>query len=73
MADPRKQAADFMKSLEDLEKAIPATLVMEDRKEMRIAHILERGEYEKKGEPVESAVPAWLGSSPEDSPQNRLG
>ncbi|MBT6721608.1 MAG: DUF1553 domain-containing protein [Planctomycetaceae bacterium] len=73
LADPRKQAADFKKSLEDLEKAIPATLVMEDRKEMRIAHILERGEYEKKGEPVESAVPAWLGSSPEDSPKNRLG
>ena len=73
LADPRKQAADFKKSLEDLEKAIPATLVMEDRKEMRIAHILERGEYEKKGDPVESAVPAWLGSSPEDSPKNRLG
>lgn len=73
LADPRKKAADFKKGLEDLEKAIPATLVMEDRKEMRIAHILERGEYEKKGEPVESAVPAWLGSSPEDSPKNRLG
>ena len=73
LAEPRKKAADLKKNLEDLEKAIPATLVMEDRKEMRIAHILERGEYDKKGEPVESAVPVWLGSSPEDSPKNRLG
>lgn len=73
LADPRKKAADLKKALEDLEKAIPATLVMEDRKEMRIAHILERGEYDKKGEPVESGVPAWLGSSPEDAPKNRLG
>ncbi len=73
LAEPRKKAADLKKGLEDLEKAIPATLVMEDRKEMRIAHILERGEYDKKGEPVESAVPVWLGSSPEDSPKNRLG
>ena len=73
LAEPRKKAAELKKGLEDLEKAIPATLVMEDRKEMRVAHILERGEYDKKGEPVESAVPAWLGSAPEDAPNNRLG
>ncbi len=73
LAEPRKQAAALKKALEDLEKAIPATLVMEDRNEMRVAHILERGEYDKKGEPVESAVPSWLGSAPENAPQNRLG
>lgn len=73
LAQPRKSVADLKKALEDLEKAIPATLVMEDRKERRVAHILERGEYDKKGEAVESAVPAWLGTAPEGSPANRLG
>ena len=73
LAEPKKKAAELKKSLDDLEKAIPATLVMEDRKEMRVAHILERGEYDKKGEPVESAVPAWLGAAPEDAPKNRMG
>ncbi len=73
LAEPKKKAAELKKSLDDLEKAIPATLVMEDRKEMRVAHILERGEYDKKGEPVESAVPAWLGAAPKDAPKNRMG
>ncbi len=73
LAEPRKKAADLKKALDDLEKTIPATLVMEDRKEMRVAHILERGEYDKKGEAVESAVPAWLGTVQEGAPKNRLG
>ena len=41
-------------SWRNLEKAIPATLVMEDRKEPRQAHVLERGEYTVKREPVSS-------------------
>ena len=46
---------------------------MEDRAEKRQAHILERGEYTLKRDPVESAVPEWLGTSKEDAPNNRLG
>ena len=40
---------------------------------MRVAHILERGEYDKKGEPVESAVPAWLGNCSGGCPEKPYG
>ncbi|MFL2869249.1 MAG: DUF1553 domain-containing protein [Pirellulaceae bacterium] len=63
----------MQKSLEDIEKSIPSSLVMQDRAEKRQAHILERGEYTLKRDPVDSAVPTWLGTSKEDSPDNRLG
>jgi hypothetical protein len=73
LAPPNQKQAELKKELEVIEKAIPSTLVMEDRKEPRVAHILERGEYTEKRDAVESAVPAWLGKSPIDAPQNRMG
>jgi hypothetical protein len=73
LAPPKQKQAELKKELDAIEKAIPSTLVMEDRKEPRVAHILERGEYTEKREAVESAVPAWLGESPVDAPQNRMG
>tara|TARA_B100000519_G_scaffold129242_2_gene111585 strand:- start:425 stop:3640 length:3216 start_codon:yes stop_codon:yes gene_type:complete len=73
LAAPVAKQAELQKALEDLEKAIPSSLVMEDRAEKRQAHILERGEYTLKRDPVESAVPEWLGTSKEDAPNNRLG
>ncbi len=56
-----------------IDKAIPATLVMEERKEPRQAHILERGEYTEKREAVSSQVPEWILPGREDLPPNRLG
>jgi hypothetical protein len=56
-----------------IEKAIPSTLVMEDRKEKRQAHILERGQYTKKREPVASQIPEWISPLLPDMPENRLG
>jgi mono/diheme cytochrome c family protein len=73
LAPPNQKQAELKKELDAIEKAIPSTLVMEDRKEPRVAHILERGEYTEKRDAVESAVPAWLGESPVDAPQNRMG
>jgi len=61
------------KSLADVEKSIPATLVMEDRKEPRQAHVLERGQYTEKREAVSSSVPQWIAPLPEGVPNNRLG
>lgn len=72
-ADPMKRQKDLEKQLAELEKAIPATLVMEDRKDPRQAHVLERGEYTEKREPVSSAVPEWIAPLPKDAPSNRLG
>lgn len=73
LAAPIQKQSSLKKQLDDLEKAIPATLVMEDRKQPRQAHLLERGEYTLKRDPVSSAVPEWLAPSVPDAPTNRLG
>ncbi len=72
-ADPLKQETDRTNELNALNAAIPSTLIMEERPEPRQAHILERGEYTLKRDPVSSATPEWLGPQPEESPNNRLG
>ena len=72
-AEPVQQRADLTKQLADLEQEIPATLVMEDRKEPRQAHILERGQYTEPRDAVASDVPTWIAPLPKDAPPNRLG
>ncbi len=72
-AKPLKNQQAWNKELADIEKAIPSTLIMEERKQPRQAHILERGQYTEKREKVSSLVPSWLGSLPKDAPSNRLG
>jgi hypothetical protein len=49
------------------------SLVMKEREEAAMAHILDRGEYDKKGEEVPADVPAVLGGLPADAPRDRLG
>lgn len=73
LAEPLAQQKKLKSQLADLDKAIPATLVMEDRPEPRQAFILERGQYTEKREKVSSAVPEWLAPPVEDAPPNRLG
>ncbi|MFT5324398.1 MAG: mono/diheme cytochrome c family protein [Planctomycetaceae bacterium] len=73
LAEPLKAQATLKTQLADLEKAIPATLVMEDRKEQRQAFILERGQYTEKRDKVSSAIPEWLAPPVKDAPANRLG
>lgn len=73
LAEPLKAQATLKKQLADLEKAIPATLVMEDRKEPRQAYVLERGQYTEKRDKVSSAVPEWIAPPVKDAPPNRLG
>lgn len=73
LAEPVQAQATLKKQLADLEKAIPATLVMEDRKEPRQAFILERGQYTEKRDKVSSAIPEWIAPPVKDAPANRLG
>ena len=73
LSDPLAKLDDTQTKLAALKNEIPATLVMEDRKKPRQAHILERGEYTQKREPVSPAVPAWLAPPVKDAPGNRLG
>ncbi|MBP86258.1 MAG: hypothetical protein CMJ64_06025 [Planctomycetaceae bacterium] len=72
-AGPMKKEADLKKQIADIDAAIPSTLVMEDRKELRQAHILERGQYTLKRDPVSSNVPEWLAPAVADAPKNRMG
>ena len=72
-AEPLKQKSTLKKELNALEKVIPSTLVMQERRETRQAHILERGQYTMKREKVSSQVPEWLGPASSKLPANRLG
>ena len=72
-AKMQKNLEETKKALAEVEKSIPATLVMEDRKEPRQAHVLERGQYTEKRDAVSSAVPQWIAPLPEGAPNNRLG
>ena len=70
---PLQRQAKLRDQIAALEKAIPATMIMAERKTPRQAHVLERGEYNLKREPVNSSVPTWLAPPVAGTPQNRLG
>ncbi len=58
-----------------LKKSIPGTMVARTlpEGEKRQAHVLKRGMYDRKGEPVAPGVPEVLHDWPEGAPRNRLG
>lgn len=68
-----QQQAAAKKERDELENAIPSTMVMADMKDQRETRLLIRGQYDKKGDKVERALPAWLPPLPEGAPLNRLG
>ncbi len=58
----------------DIRSRSPLTHIQEERKDSEaIAHILMRGEYDKKGEQVKAATPGALHAMAPDLPRNRLG
>ncbi|MFP6738174.1 MAG: PSD1 and planctomycete cytochrome C domain-containing protein, partial [Planctomycetota bacterium] len=67
------EQAKIKKQLAEMEKSMPSSMVMEDRKTPRQAYVLERGQYTEKREKVSSAVPTWLAPPVKDAPANRLG
>ncbi|MFO0904384.1 MAG: PSD1 and planctomycete cytochrome C domain-containing protein [Pirellulales bacterium] len=72
--DPlRKQVDELTKKRNDLEAAVPATLVMADMPKPRDTFVLVRGQYDKLGEKVEPAVPAVFPPLASDAPKTRLG
>jgi hypothetical protein len=58
---------------DQVHKTFPTALVMNEKAEPAMANILERGEYDKKGDEVSAGVPTSFGVWKEDYPQNRLG
>ena len=73
LAEPKKRQAELNQKITAINNAVPSSLVMEDRKDKRQAHVLERGEYTKKGDPVSSRIPEWISPPLKDMPENRLG
>ena len=59
-AQLRQELASLPKQREEIEKAIPATMVMSEPAEPRPAFILKRGQYDQRGEQVESEFPQAL-------------
>ncbi|MEX0938248.1 MAG: PSD1 and planctomycete cytochrome C domain-containing protein [Pirellulales bacterium] len=68
-----EQLAQEQQKLDELNKQIPGTMVMDEMDQPRDAFVLIRGEYDKKGDKVDRGVPAIFPPLPEDVPNNRLG
>jgi hypothetical protein len=65
--------AERRKALEDFKDKIPSVMVMKELEKPREARILLRGEYDKPGEVVQRALPAFLPPLPEGAGNDRLG
>ncbi len=70
---PAKPVADLKLELSALRRSLPTVMVMQDLPTARPAFLLERGAYDKPGEPVQRAVPSPLPQLAPDAPRNRLG
>lgn len=72
----RVELAALGDRLAEMERAVPTALVMEDLATPRIAHVLERGQYDKPGAEVTPGTPASLpplaGNLPPGQAPNRL-
>ncbi|HEY4313852.1 MAG TPA: PSD1 and planctomycete cytochrome C domain-containing protein [Pirellulales bacterium] len=69
----KEQLTAAKKSHVQLEKAIPSSMVMQEMEKPRDTFMLERGQYDKRGEQVTPGVPAALPPLPSGAPANRLG
>jgi hypothetical protein len=58
---------------DDLAERPSEIMVMRDLPQPKMAYILERGDYDKRGAAVEPDTPAALPPFPADQPKNRLG
>lgn len=56
-----------------IKKSFPTSLIWKERAKLKQAYILDRGEYDRKGEEVERALPKFLPEFPEGAPNDRLG
>jgi hypothetical protein len=56
-----------------LDEQIPSVMVMSELEKPRESFILNRGQYDAKGEKVEAGTPGFLPPMPASLPRNRLG
>lgn len=67
------ELADIPRKAAEIEKAIPAVMIMQDAEPRRKTRVLRRGKYDQPGEEVSPGVPAALSPLPAEAPANRLG
>ena len=58
---------------DDLAEKPQEIMVMRELPQPKMAYVLNRGDYDKRGEPVRPGTPAALPPFPADQPKNRLG
>lgn len=69
----KKSLEENRKSHNELDRAIPTTLVWRESKEPKEAFLLKRGQYDQRGEKVARRTPAVLPPMDASLPHNRLG
>ena len=72
-ADARASQKKFAEEKKQIEAKAALTMIASDVPTPRKNYLLMRGEYDKRGEVVETAPPASIMAVLEDSPKNRLG
>lgn len=72
-AERLQQLSAARESLFAAYEAVPEIMVMRETDEPRQTYVLERGEYDAPGEPVEPGTPAVLPAWDDSLPVNRLG
>jgi hypothetical protein len=73
LAEARAEITSTSASIEELNKQIPDTMVMEDLPQPRDNFVLIRGQYDKHGDKVETGIPAVFTAMSTSEPRNRLG
>lgn len=72
--EPLEIALDNVaQTIKQTDDTIPYTMISEEMPEPRPAHVLVRGDFLKKGDKVERAVPSIFPALPRGQPNNRLG
>ena len=75
LAEVQKKATDLRKGKDDYERSLPNTMVMSEMAKPRETFIKVRGNYDKDGDKVSAAVPAFLpqvSSRADGQPLSRL-
>ncbi|MFK7768476.1 MAG: PSD1 and planctomycete cytochrome C domain-containing protein [Mariniblastus sp.] len=73
LAEPRKEVESSTKALADFLATVPTTLVSKEKTDIKTAFMLDRGEYDQKGDEVKRLTPAALPAFDKNMPANRLG
>ncbi|NNM30029.1 MAG: DUF1553 domain-containing protein, partial [Akkermansiaceae bacterium] len=68
-----EEKASLERQIAAIGKKLTTTLVWKERAEPKPAYILERGEYDHKGEEVSRSLPEFLPPLPAGAPNDRLG